>query len=114
MGSHYFAASKLGSIVQLPDGRIGTTVYNGLDGIGIKWGRHKPSMDDFKGKVFHLSPGGNIVDAPDECPAKDSDWPWMPDAMLRDPYPGADLECVGHDFELLVDDEEETEVGEPA
>lgn len=76
--------SALGTIVQLPDGRIGTTVYNGLDGVGIKWGRHEPDPKDFVGT------GG---------PPKD--WPWFPDAMLRDDYPSADVPCVGETFEIL-------------
>ena len=29
-----------GTVVKLPDGRIGTAVYNGLDGYGIAWGVH--------------------------------------------------------------------------
>lgn len=83
-------ASKLGTIVHLPDGRIGTTVYNGLDGVGIKWGRHWPDPRDFEG-----TSGGLLNDKPRLHP-----WPWYPDAMLRNPYPGADVECVGEDFEI--------------
>ena len=82
-------ASQVGTIVRLPDGREGTTVYNGLDGVGIKWGRHAVTMKDVRGT------GGLIrEDAP-------RDYEWFPDAMLRDPYPGADLPCVGEDFEIV-------------
>lgn len=91
----YLRAAKLGSLVRLPDGRIGTTVYNGLDGIGIKFGRHEPRPEDFKGT------SGNCVAVADDSPARAVDWPWVPDAMLRDPYPSADLPCVGEDYELL-------------
>jgi len=83
-------ASRLGTIIQLPDGRIGTTVYHGLDGIGIKWGRHNPPPEDFVGT------NGGLFDT--DIP---EDWPWFPDAMLRDPYPGADLPCVGTEFTIL-------------
>ena len=99
--------SRPGTIVKLADGRIGTTVYNGLDGVGIKWGRHDPQTKDFEGT------SGNCVEVAQDSPARAHDWAWMPDAMLRDPYPGAELECVGQDYELLADDEEETEVREP-
>lgn len=76
---------KIGTIIELPDGRRGTTVYNGLDGIGIKWGEWNIPENEIKGN------GG--------CP-----WPnykWFPDAMLREPYPNADLPCVGEKFEII-------------
>lgn len=93
--SNYFRAARLGSIVRLPDGRIATTVYNGLDGIGIKWGRHEPPAEEFDG-----TSGGTVACA-DDSPARASDWPWKPDAMLRDPYPGAVIPCVGAQYELV-------------
>jgi hypothetical protein len=65
---------KPGTIVRLPDGREGTTVYHGLDGYGIKWGAH-------------------IVDE-ENLPE--------PDAMLRDPYPSADYECVGSKYIVVT------------
>ena len=65
--------SKLpaGSWIRLPDGRVATTVYHGPDGYGIKWGLHT-NWEDFG-----------------------------PDAMLREPYDGRDLPCVGEDYELV-------------
>jgi len=80
---------KLGAQVQMADGRVGTCVYNGLDGAGVKWGLHDPDPSDFdetSGGLFN-----------DDMPP---DWPWRPDAMLRDPYPGADVPCVGRDYEV--------------
>lgn len=74
--------NRPGTIVRLPDGRIGTTIYNGLDGVGIKWGRHPVTLADFP-----------------QTP-KPTDWPFYPDAMLRSPYPGADLPCVGDEYEI--------------
>ncbi len=98
----YFRASEIGTHVKLPDGRVGTTVYNGLDGIGIKWGIHHPSLEDFEGT------SGGCVDIPADCPAASDDWPWKPDAMLRDPYPGSgDAECVGEEYELITAPENE-------
>ena len=81
---------KLGTVVRLSDGRLGTVVYNGLDGVGIKWGEHDPDPKDFSG-----SSGNTVRWNP---PA---DWPWQPDAMLREPYPHADLPCVGEDYEIV-------------
>ena len=80
---------KLGTIIELPDGRRGTVVYNGLDGVGIKWGELKPP------KELH-----------NYCPLFDQKIPddikqWRPQAMLREPYPNADLPCVGEDFEII-------------
>ena len=34
------------AIVKKKDGTIGTTCYNGMEGIGIKYGRHKFSIDE--------------------------------------------------------------------
>ena len=87
---------KLGTIVVLPDGRIGTVVYNSLIGVGIRWGNHYPKSTDFAGT------SGNTVGG-----AMD-DWPWEPDALLRDPwgsndqYGFADEDCVGRDYETLT------------
>lgn len=67
---------KQGALVRLPDGRVGTAVYHGLDGYGIRWGRIP----------------------------KGEGWAQRPEAMLRDPYPTAikeGLECVGEDFEVI-------------
>lgn len=90
-------ATALGTVVRLPDGRIGTTVYNGLDGVGIKWGEHQPKIEDY------MMPGGGVYQsvAGDDRPPLD--WPWYPDAMLRDPYPSTDLPCVGESFEIIFD-----------
>ncbi|HUV63440.1 MAG TPA: hypothetical protein VMW24_06045 [Sedimentisphaerales bacterium] len=87
---------KLGTIIRLPDGSEGTVVYNSLIGAGIKWGRHKPDPKDFEGS------SGNLVkwDAPDR-------WPWEPEALLRDPWPGCERngwrpeQCVGGEFEII-------------
>lgn len=78
---------KIGTIVELVDGRRGTVVYHGLDGYGIKWGEHIVTSADLAG-----TSGGLLDDG------KSEDWPWHPDAMLREPYPSADLECVGNDW----------------
>lgn len=80
-------AAKLGTIVRLPDGRVGTTVLNSLSGVGIKWGRHDPDP-----AVFEGTHGGTLSGERD-VPAE-----WHPDAMLRDPYPSAVLPCVGEVF----------------
>ena len=86
-------ASKLGTVVRLPDGRVGTTVFNGLCGVGIKWGVHHPDPRDFEG-----SSGGCFADPPE---VRERLRQWEPDAMLRDPYPSADIPCVGEVFEIV-------------
>ena len=86
-------ASKLGTIIRLPDGRVGTTVYNGLDGVGVKWGRHYPPPRLFEGST------GGVLDDPQFVKDRLADW--IPDAMLRDPYPSATLPCVGEEFEII-------------
>ena len=86
------AINQLGTQVRLPDGREGTVIYNGLDGVGIKWGLHDPDPADFRN-----TSGGLVTEqVPD-------DWPWVPDAMLRDPYKygHADLEYVGDDVDII-------------
>ncbi len=82
---------RAGTIVRLADGREGTVVFNGLCGVGIKWGRYDVTEEDFAGTFGDLfAPSKNIVK-----------WPWYPDAYLRDPFPGADHECVGEDYEVV-------------
>lgn len=64
---------KLGTVIILPDGRQATVVYHGLDGYGIKWGRHEaPACVKLKS-----------------------------DAMLREDYPGAEFECVGKKWTIV-------------
>ena len=86
--------SNLGTIVKLGDGRIGTVVYNGLDGVGIRWGEH--IIDKELAGKFSGTCGGLFAQ---EVP-KDM-LEWCPEAMLREPYPNADLPCVGRDFEII-------------
>lgn len=85
--------TSLGTIVCLPDGRVGTVVYNSLIGVGIKWGRHNPAPEDFEGT------SGDTV----ECELPD-DWPWQPDALLREPEMTERLgiECVCPESEVKI------------
>ena len=82
---------KLGTKVKLSDGRIGTVVYNSLDGVGIKWGEHNPDPKDFEGTHGGLFESETVPE----------DFKWYPDAMLRNPYPSATLPCVGTEYEVL-------------
>ena len=77
---------KPGTYIRLPDGREGTVVYHGLDGYGIKWGRMRVDADT----ILRTQP--LFGRAPEE-------WPWFPEAMLRDPYPGSTVACVGEEYE---------------
>ena len=89
MNYRYFDAARVGTIIELPDGRRGTTVFNGLSGIGIKWDEHDIPDGAIGGR-------GDLFD--EEVPA---DYEWMPDAMLREPYENADLPCVGEEFKII-------------
>jgi len=81
---------KIGLWVKVPDGRIGTVVYNGLDGVGIKWGKHQLEAEDLE-QIQGL------------CPLFDqkvpSGYEWFPDAMLRDKSLIAlmKMDCVGEE-----------------
>jgi len=87
---------KLGTYIKMADGQIGTVVYNGLDGIGVKWGVYYPDPADFEGT------SGNLFNS--ETP---EDWPWYPDAILRDPWAYCEQagwkkeQCVGNDYEVM-------------
>ncbi len=81
---------RLGTHIRLPDGRIGTVVYHGLDGHGIKFGEHHPNADDFQDAYAIFGNGPK-------------DWSWFPDAMLRKTYKGSDssMEYVGDEFKIV-------------
>lgn len=90
----------LGTVVKLPDGRVGTIVYNSLEGYGIKWGIHRPQdhPEDFEGTC------GNVV----SCDPLPADWPWYPDALLRNQIAGKPefwiergWDAVGDDYEVI-------------
>jgi len=92
---------EIGTLVRLLDRRVGTVVFHGLTGYGIKWGVHHPPLEDFEGT------SGDMVRLPDDHPAKSPDWPWHVDAMLRDPELTESLgvECVGEDYEIVDEDD---------
>jgi len=97
--SLYARACKLGTQIRLPDGRVGTTVFNGLCGVGIKWGLHNPPAEDFK------NTHGDIGGKP-----QSPNWPWYADALLRIPWPGvkertgfSPNQCVGEEFTIIAD-----------
>lgn len=77
-----------GTLVRLPDGREGTVTYHGLDGYGIQWGRIEVDQGEILGAscLFGTAPPG---------------WKWAPEAMLREPYPSAEVECVGREYEVV-------------
>jgi len=85
---------KLGTKIRLPDGREGTVVYNSIIGVGIKWGLHDPDPADFEGT------SGDTFDG-----KVGENWPWRPDALLRDPkikfLERCGMELVGDRFEII-------------
>jgi len=75
---------KLNTIIELPDGRIGTICYRHIDGEGGVFGKHK----------FKMPEGG----FGDELPE--------PEFMLRDKsFQGRvgynNSECVGEDYKII-------------
>lgn len=91
----YHGPTKLGTHIRLPDGREATVVFNGLCGVGVKFGLHDPPEHDFTGT------SGDLLAPAGESPARNNDWPWAPEAYLRDDWPGADLECVGEVCDVI-------------
>ena len=88
---------KPGTIIKLSDGRIGTVIYNGLVGVGIKWGEYRKSDSEWE-DIFE----GTNAEFP---AAKDlSDWEWEPDAFLRKPEMTNRLgkECVGEEYDAIA------------
>lgn len=77
-------------VVRLPDGREGTVVYHGLIGYGIAWGRVSLDVDATLAScpLFGRdeSPPAGVVE---------------PEALLREPWPGAPMECVGDEYEVV-------------
>ena len=85
---------KPGTIIKLSDGRIGTVVYSGLDGYGIMWG--KIEIDEQL-----------IIET---CPLFGEpplNYPYSPEAMLRESYGNQSLECVGENYKIWDDEKEE-------
>lgn len=76
--------------MRLPDGREGTVVYHGLDGYGIVWGRQEVNVEAILGCCPVI--GIHRVDV--DIPAVE--------AMLRDRYPSAQVECVGGEYEIVI------------
>ncbi len=91
---------KAGTLIRIPDGREGRIVYNGLDGQGIKFGRDPVDVD-----AIMRGDSGLFNTSPDDPDIRR----WIPEAMLRDPYPSATVECVGEDYEVVkeADDADE-------
>ena len=87
---------KLGTQIRFKNGQVGTVIYNSLIGAGIVWGLYDPNPTDFEG-----SDGNTINDG------SPPDWPWEPEALLRDPWEGCEKcgftkeQCVGNDYEII-------------
>lgn len=83
---------RFGTIVKLPDGRLGTVVYKGYDGYGIAWGEIEVTADMFEqaekvlGYKMPPVPRGQLT-----IPGAE--------AMLRDSHP--DLPAVGQKVHVI-------------
>jgi len=85
---------ELGTQVRLPDGRYATVVFNGLTGVGVKYGLHDPDPADFEGTCADLFE--QEVPEHMEC--------WLPDAMLREKEAEKylDLPCICEETDVEV------------
>lgn len=83
---------KAGTIIRLPDGREGTVVYHGLGGYGIQWGRIRVTLEDIQAASRSANP---LFGEPP------GNYPYHAEAMLRVPYPGADIDCIGDRWEIV-------------
>ena len=91
---------KAGTIIKLPDNRIGTVVYNGLDGEGIAFGRHE-LPENFMEDAIKAWGQENFGDG-------NASRPTIPicEALLREPFKWQDMECVGTKFKIIWEPEE--------
>lgn len=87
---------KPGTIVRLPDGREGTVVFHGLTGYGIVWGRRALTQRELDAIIGSVSLEIGVEKRHDDLSNA-----LLPEAMLRDPYPGAKLPCAGSDYETV-------------
>ena len=85
---------KAGTVIRLPDGRYGTVVYNGLDGVGIIWGQVRLTTEELE-MIYGSCP------LFDHGAAKDFPHDLEPQALLREPWDNAYMECVGEEFEVV-------------
>jgi len=83
---------KPGTIIELPDGRVGTVVYHGLYGYGIKWGQWVVPVE----RILRLCPLFN-----EEIPEDMRQW--EPEAYLREPGSISEADCVGEEFTILAE-----------
>lgn len=79
---------KPGTFVRLPDGREATVVYHSLIGYGIRWGRIPVDVE----AIYECCPLFGD-DSPPEVPE--------PEALLRNHWPTAPMECVGEEYEVI-------------
>jgi hypothetical protein len=101
---------KAGTLIRLKDGRSGRVVYNGLDGVGIKFGDGPVDIE-----TIMRGDSGLFHNSPDDAELRK----WMPEAMLREPYArSCGLECVGRRYRDWfvdgVDDEELADLAKDA
>jgi hypothetical protein len=85
---------KLGTIVRLKDGREATVVYNSLIGYGVRIGRIELTSE----MIEAIYAGdGNTVKNGNPSGMLDIE----PEALLRDPWGGEPMPCVGASYEVI-------------
>lgn len=84
-----------GTIIELPDKRRGTVVFHGLSGYGIKFGEITLTAED---KKRILSGIGDLRMMGVREPEVPDNFDLFPEALLREPFEGSSIPCVGSDF----------------
>lgn len=82
---------KLNTVIQLPDGRVGTICYNNLDGTGGVWGRHIFIMPE---RSF-----GDELPGPDFLLRTHTDY--LHAILIKDGAHKPDVELVGPCYEIV-------------
>lgn len=86
---------KPGTWIEMADGTKGTVVYNGLDGRGIRYGHFDLSEE----QIDCLKNSNPLFRGSED--ASPVELGLRPEAMLRGPYPSADCDCIGDEFEVV-------------
>lgn len=96
---------KAGTLIRLADGTFGRVVYNGLDGVGIKYGSAPVDVE-----TIMRGDSGLFADSPNDAELQQ----WAPEAMLREPYSTASLPCIGKRYrDWFVDGADDEEQATP-
>lgn len=90
---------KLGTLVKLPDGRVGTVCFNSLTGYGIRWGQVEFTEEEVEAI---MGGNGGLLGGTIDATLLDR---IAPEAMLREKSESLErslgLPCVGEEYEVI-------------